>query len=102
MRLEPSTEKTTLYPKENQHDFNSSFMSSNFNVARAYAIAPLAAKKLLDGSKKWSMPVDNYIDSIYLHGVACYLLTPSIILDVEVFDTTIHLNEESKANGIEK
>lgn len=50
-------------------------MTNNFGGTRSYALSPSSARKLLDNSKRWCMPVDNYIGSMYLHNMLhTYLL----------------------------
>ncbi|MCC2524579.1 glycosyltransferase family 25 protein [Vibrio coralliilyticus] len=102
LRLEPKTNKCTLYLKEKNDGYSIHFMSNNFGGTRAYAIAPMAAKKLLAHSGRWCMPVDNYIGSIYLHNMPSYLLTPCIVENPEEFGTTIQLGEETKAKWYRK
>ena len=100
LRLEPETSKCRLFEKERRNSYAISFMDNNFGGTRSYAISPNAAQKLLDGSQRWSMPVDNYIGSLYLHGVPSYQFHPTIIPTLEEhpeeFGTTIQLGEESK------
>ncbi|OXS14607.1 glycosyl transferase [Zobellella denitrificans] len=72
-------------------------MSDNFGGTRAYAIAPWAAQKLLNGSESWSMPVDNYIGAAYFHGMESYHLHPEFAEDTNAFDTTIQFYEKVKA-----
>lgn len=43
---------------------------------QCYALFPNAAARLLRKSGKWTMPVDTYIDSFWLHGVAAVGLAP--------------------------
>lgn len=77
-------------------DYNICYMSDNFGGTRAYAIAPWAAKKLLNGSKRWSLPVDNYIGASYFHHVESYHLDPNFAEDTRAFETTIQSNDEIK------
>ncbi|MHA6964792.1 glycosyltransferase family 25 protein [Zobellella denitrificans] len=71
-------------------------MSDNFGGTRAYAIAPWAAQKLLNGSESWSMPVDNYIGAAYFHGMESYHLHPELAEDTNPFGTTIQFYEKVK------
>ncbi|MGY5613763.1 glycosyltransferase family 25 protein [Vibrio brasiliensis] len=100
LRLEPETSKCNLFMKEESDTYSISFMDNNFGGTRSYAISPQAAQKLLNGSERWSMPVDNYIGSLYLHGMPSYQMYPTIIPTLEEhpeeFGTTIQLGEESK------
>lgn len=97
LRLESETNKCTLFEKESNTEYAIHFMSNNFGGTRSYAISPFAAQKLLNGSKRWCMPVDNYIGSLYLHGMPSYLFMPFVVENPEEFDTTIQLGEEDKA-----
>lgn len=102
LRLEPETEKCELFTKEKSSEYDISFMSNNFGGTRSYAIAPHAAQKLITGSERWCMPVDNYIGSLYLHKMPSYLLKPFIVENPEKFGTTIQLGEEKKAKWYRK
>lgn len=106
LRLEPETSKCKLYSKAKHDGYEIFFMDNNFGGTRSYAIAPQAAQKLLDGSKRWCMPVDNYIGSLYLHGMPSYQVYPTIIPTLEEhpeeFGTTIQLGEEKKAKWYRK
>ncbi|UPQ88099.1 glycosyltransferase family 25 protein [Vibrio sinaloensis] len=102
LRLEPETEKCALYEKESSDSYSIYFMSDNFGGTRSYAICPQSAKKLVSGSERWCMPVDNYIGSLYLHNMPSYLLKPFIVENPEEFGTTIQLGEEEKAKWYRK
>jgi glycosyl transferase family 25 len=41
-----------------------------------YALFPQGASGFLAGAGKWTLPVDNYMDSFWEHGVACLGLMP--------------------------
>lgn len=100
LRVEPETSRCRLYTKEKRDSYSISFMDNNFGGTRSYAISPQAAQKLLNGSERWCMPVDNYIGSLYLHAMPSYQMLPTIIPTLEEhpeeFGTTIQLGEESK------
>jgi glycosyl transferase, family 25 len=66
-------------------------MYDNFGGAQAYALSPSAAKKLVKKSRKWSVPVDNYLGEFYFHGVEAYHLTPQLVLDKNNFETTVQV-----------
>lgn len=102
LRLEPETERCELFVKERCSKYSISFMSNNFGGTRSYAIAPHAAQKLIEGSVRWSMPVDNYIGSLYIHKMPSYLLKPFLVENPEDFGTTIQLGEEEKAKWYRK
>lgn len=97
LRLEAETDKGELYQVESDGVIDISFMTDNFGGARSYALSPESAKKLVKHSDRWCMPVDNYIGSIYLHDVPCYIFKPSIVENPQEFLTTIQLGEEKKA-----
>lgn len=44
--------------------------------AQCYALFPAAARALLAKAESWLLPVDNYLDSFWLHGVGCLGLLP--------------------------
>ncbi|MCG9723768.1 glycosyltransferase family 25 protein [Vibrio brasiliensis] len=106
LRLEPETTKCNLFMKEESDTYSISFMDNNFGGTRSYAISPQAAQKLLNGSERWCMPVDNYIGSLYLHDMPSYQMYPTIIPTLEEhpeeFGTTIQLGEEEKAKWYRK
>lgn len=102
LRLEPETERCELFAKEECSEYSISFMSNNFGGTRSYAIAPHAAQKLIEGSVRWCMPVDNYIGSLYLHKMPSYLFKPFLVENPEEFGTTIQLGEEEKAKWYRK
>ncbi|WP_391088853.1 glycosyltransferase family 25 protein [Vibrio sp. NH-UV-68] len=102
LRLEPKNNKGVLCFKEEGENFRISFMTDNFGGLRCYAISPDAAKKLVDHSKRWSMPVDNYVGSIYLHEMPSYILSPAVVENPQEFDSTIQLGEEKKAKWYRK
>ncbi|MCG9750486.1 glycosyltransferase family 25 protein [Vibrio brasiliensis] len=106
LRLEPETTKCNLFMKEESDTYSISFMDNNFGGTRSYAISPQAAQKLLNGSERWCMPVDNYIGSLYLHDMPSYQMYPTIIPTLEEhpeeFGTTIQLGEEEKAKWFRK
>ncbi|EEY46418.1 glycosyltransferase family 25 protein [Vibrio mimicus] len=96
LRLEEADKRSQIFLKEKASDYEISFLSHNFGGARAYALSPQSAQKLLNGSLRWSMPVDNYMGSLYLHGVPSFLFSPSVIENPEFFETTFQNNWQSK------
>ncbi|MGJ8647764.1 MAG: glycosyltransferase family 25 protein [Marinomonas colpomeniae] len=97
LRLEDKNDKGELYLKEEKSNCSVAFMTNNFGGARCYVLTPGAAQKLLSKSDRWCMPVDNYMGSIYLHNMPCYIFNPSVVENPEEFITTIQLGEEKKA-----
>ncbi|WP_349042816.1 glycosyltransferase family 25 protein [Agrobacterium sp. SORGH_AS 787] len=45
-----------------------------------YAIAPIAAKKLIETAKVWFEPVDCHLDRFWRHGVYCYTIAPPPVI----------------------
>ncbi|MGO3408927.1 glycosyltransferase family 25 protein [Marinomonas sp.] len=97
LRLQAETHKGELHLKEQSGDTSISFMTNNFGGTLCYAVAPNAAKKLISQSREWCMPVDNYMGSIYLHNMPCYILKPSVVENPDAFLTMIQLGEEKGA-----
>ncbi|WP_344963445.1 glycosyltransferase family 25 protein [Oceanisphaera sediminis] len=95
LRLETVIRGETIPMEEAEH-YRISWMSDNFGGLRAYALAPWAAKKLLNGSKTWSLPVDNYLGAPYFHGMESYHLHPDFAEDTRPFETTIQFYDEDK------
>ena len=46
---------------------------------QGYVLSPSGARRLLEHAKRWNLPVDNYIDSFWQHGVLSFGLLPSPI-----------------------
>ncbi|WP_217564205.1 glycosyltransferase family 25 protein [Vibrio cholerae] len=88
LRLEEAYERSRLFLKEKANNFEISFLTNNFGGARAYSLSPASAKKLIKGSHRWSMPVDNYMGSLYLHNMPSFLFSPHVVENPESFETT--------------
>lgn len=95
LKLEGLIRGETITMEESKH-YRISRMSDNFGGARAYAIAPWAAQKLLRGSQSWSLPVDNYIGAPYFHGMESYHFSPEIVGNDDEFETTIQFYQKEK------
>lgn len=54
-----------------------------------YLLAPEAAQKLLGHAENWVLPVDDYMDLSWLHGVDCLGLKPGCISERTQFASTI-------------
>ena len=65
--------------------------------AFGYYLAPSAAQRLLQHAKNWVLPVDDYMDLAWLHGVECLGLKPAVVSCEEVFDSTIRAGGKQKA-----
>ncbi|MCG7496794.1 glycosyltransferase family 25 protein [Vibrio sp. Of7-15] len=97
LRLEPKTDRCNLYNVEKKQKYKIDFMDNNFGGTLSYSISPETARKLINGSRRWCMPVDNYIGSVYIHKVYSYLFSPSIVSNPHEFETTIQLGQEENA-----
>lgn len=53
-----------------------------------YYLAPSAAERFLRHAQEWTLPVDDYMDLAWLHGVECLGLKPGVVRDA-VFASTI-------------
>lgn len=65
---------------------------------QCYVLFPDAARRLLAGAQKWTLPVDGYMDAFWQHNVSCLALlpfvaeqrnTPSIILGLGGFSRPV-------------
>lgn len=54
-----------------------------------YLLAPSAAKAFLSKADEWVLPVDDYMDLTWLHGVDCLGLKPGCIMEETEFESTI-------------
>ncbi|MFN2286819.1 MAG: glycosyltransferase family 25 protein [Chromatocurvus sp.] len=57
--------------------------------AYGYLLSPLAAQKLMDHAQEWILPVDDYMDLAWLHGVENRGLQPGCVYMEERFVSTI-------------
>ncbi|RBM42825.1 glycosyltransferase family 25 protein [Vibrio tarriae] len=89
LRLQLAYERSKCLLKKNTDKYSISFLTNNFGGAIGYALSPQSASKLVNASERWSMPVDNYIGSLYLHNMPSFLFSPSLIEHPENFETTI-------------
>lgn len=96
LRLEAKAYKGQLHEKESGEGYMVAFLTANFDGLRCYAISPAAARQLVGHSQVWCMPVDNYVGSLYLHGMPSYILHPPVVKNEEQFETTIQLGEEKR------
>ncbi|MBY7668186.1 MULTISPECIES: glycosyltransferase family 25 protein [Vibrio] len=97
LRLEKAYERSELFLKEKMPNYEIYFLSNNFGGARAYALSTVAAQKLIEGSQYWSMPVDNYMGSLYLHQMPSFLFSPSMVENPQKFETTFQNEKQTKA-----
>ncbi|MCL9780338.1 glycosyltransferase family 25 protein [Vibrio sp. S4M6] len=77
-------------------DYDIRFISDNTRGAIAYSISPIAARKLVQKSQSWSVPVDTYMGAYYKHGVPSYLLSPSLAYHPGSFSTIVQAGPEIK------
>lgn len=59
--------------------------------ATGYLLAPEAAQKFLSMADQWVLPVDDYMDLAWLHGVDCLGIKPGCISELTEFATTIQM-----------
>ena len=62
-----------------------------------YYLAPAAAKRFLAHADAWILPVDDYMDLAWLHGVECLGLKPGVVSAIDGFDSTIRADGKQKA-----
>ena len=63
---------------------------------QGYYITPNSAKKFIKHSNKWYKPVDNYMESFWIHNIPTITYTPKLITDnLNCNDTTIE-NRKTK------
>ncbi|EKO3652960.1 glycosyltransferase family 25 protein [bacterium 19MO02SH05] len=73
------------------HKFNKGHMSTT-----AYFITPNGAKKLLEHSKSWYLPVDIMMDRFWENKLECFGLVPSCVSNDEKLDSYIADNTINK------
>ncbi len=61
-----------------------------------YYLAPSAAEKLLRHADPWILPVDDYMDLAWLHGVECLGLKPGVVSSGGTFASTIQTGRRQK------
>ncbi|WP_313276045.1 glycosyltransferase family 25 protein [Stenotrophomonas sp.] len=61
-----------------------------------YYLTPDAAEKLLRHARRWVLPVDDYMDLAWLHGVECLGLKPGVVRSDEDFESTIQVGRGPK------
>ena len=61
-----------------------------------YHLAPAAAERFLRHAAEWIVPVDDYMDLAWLHGVECLGLKPGVVSGGDLFDSTIRANPRQK------
>ena len=62
-----------------------------------YYLAPVAAERFLRHAAEWVVPVDDYMDLAWLHGVDCLGLKPGVLSGGNVFESTIRAEAKQKA-----
>ncbi|WP_342631804.1 glycosyltransferase family 25 protein [Marinobacter alkaliphilus] len=68
--------------------------------ATAYYITPPAAKKFIEASQRWFLPVDITMDRFWDNGVECYGVLPEIVWNDESLDSTIGYDEPKVARPL--
>ena len=66
------------------HRFNKGHLSTT-----GYFLTPNGAKKLLQHSEHWYMPVDLYMDRYWVNGVECHGTVPACVTNDPKFDSVI-------------
>ena len=64
--------------------------------AFGYYLAPSAAEKFLRHADRWVLPVDDYMDLAWLHGVECLGLKPGLVRTGHLFDSVIRVQSKAK------
>ena len=64
------------------HKFNKGHLSTT-----GYFLTPNGAKKLLQHSERWYMPVDHFMDRFWVNGVECYGTVPACMTNDSKFDS---------------
>ena len=62
-----------------------------------YYLAPVAAERFLRHATEWIVPVDDYMDLAWLHGVECLGLKPGVVSGGHVFESTIRADGKQNA-----
>ncbi|HDZ8839860.1 TPA: glycosyltransferase family 25 protein [Aeromonas veronii] len=68
------------------------------SCCHGYALSPTAAEKFLSYSESWWWPVDDYMDSEYIHGVCDYGIEPPIVLQTDQPSEIGYLERENKGH----
>lgn len=76
-----------------------SYLNENFYIAwkgitgaRGYYITPTAAQKFVHTLNYWTLPVDDYMDRICMHGVKTIVHIPELLQgNIETEDSTINV-----------
>ncbi|MGL4191278.1 MAG: glycosyltransferase family 25 protein [Vibrio sp.] len=97
LRLEEARERSRLFLKDKTDDQEVYFLSNNFEGLAAYSLSPASAQRLLKGSLRWSMPVDNYVGSLYLHNMPSFLFSPCVVDNPGHFETTFQNEKQPNA-----
>lgn len=61
-----------------------------------YYLAPAAAEKFLCHAERWVLPVDDYMDLAWLHGVECLGLKPGVVCSGDQFASVIQAGRRAK------
>lgn len=68
--------------------------------AMGYYLTPSGARKFMDNSKPWFLPVDIYMDRFWQNGVECYGLEKPIVKHEHIFESMIGYNRERSRRPI--
>lgn len=87
LRLEQGYDLKTEKEIENADGIKINLMRNNALGARAYAISPNAALRLI--KHRWCFPVDCFIGANYIHGQYSYVLSPFFVAKHNMFESSI-------------
>ncbi|MFQ2157436.1 glycosyltransferase family 25 protein [Aeromonas hydrophila] len=66
------------------------------SCCHGYILSPVAAEKFLRHSEQWWWPVDDYMDSEYIHHVCDYGIEPPIVLQTNLPSEIGYADRENK------
>lgn len=66
------------------------------SCCHGYIISPVAAERFLHHSEQWWWPVDDYMDSEYIHHVCDYGIEPPIVLQTDLPSEIGYADRENK------
>lgn len=89
-------------PIESDGSYQTVLWHDNSKGARAYAISPSGAKKLIDGNRRWLCAVDNQIGESYRTKLVCAGLLPYAVYNPADFETTIQIGGKTKVKVVFK
>lgn len=79
------------------HQFSRGHMS-----ATGYYLTPTGAKKLLNNSNQWYLPVDIYMDQFWVNHIICYGTVPPCLTNDAKFESDIGYAKKKKLTFLGK